>query len=99
MTKIKDRDEFAKLWNSDLTSPEIGRHYGVTRQAVRAAAKRYGLPSRGRLSGGMNHVNPVEIRGVEYESQVDAARDLGVSEAAISKARARGKLDMVGLRK
>lgn len=40
----------------------------------------------------------VSIRGVHYATQKDAARALGVGEAAISVAKARGTLDNVGCR-
>ncbi len=40
----------------------------------------------------------VSIRGVHYATQKGAARALGVTEAAISVAKARGTLDNVGCR-
>ena len=39
----------------------------------------------------------VTIRGVTYESLSDAARVLGVSKQAVSYARSKGSLDLVGL--
>lgn len=98
MTKMKDRDEFARLWTQNLSLREIAAHYRATVGGIKCAAKRFGLPSRGRPRGGSNRVNPVAIRGVAYESQADAARGLGVNQATISKAKARGTLDRVGLR-
>ena len=98
MTKIKDADELSRLWHENVTLNEIADHFSMTRSGIMAAAKRFGLPSRGRPKGGSNRVRPVVIRGEYFESQADAARDLDVSETAISQARRRGRLDSVGLR-
>lgn len=39
---------------------------------------------------------PITVRGVEYPSQTDAARALGVTRAAISLAHKRGRVDSLG---
>lgn len=98
MTKIKDRDEIERLWRENVSLREIAEHFNMTRSGVMAAAKRFGLPTRGRPKGGSNRVRPVVIRGRDFETQADAARALGVSQTTICHARKRGTLDRVGLR-
>lgn len=41
--------------------------------------------------------SPVTIRGVDYPSQLAAAKALGISVSAICNAKKRGRLDTVGL--
>lgn len=97
MTKVHDRDEFARLWAGPMTRREIAAHYRMTETGLRYVVKRFGLPPRKHRRGGANHTQKITIRGQQYDKQVDAARALNVTGAAISKAKARGALDSVGL--
>lgn len=59
------------------------------------------MPNEGRGLGEYQkrQRRPVTIRGVRYESQVAAAKALGVTDRAISMAVKRGTLDSVAMRK
>ena len=59
------------------------------------------MPNEGRGLGEYQkrQRRPVTIRGVRYESQVAAAKALGVTDRAISMAVKRGTLDRVAISK
>ena len=78
MTKVKDRDEIERLWRENVSLREIAEHFNMTRSGVKAAAKRFGLPTRGQPKGGSNRVRPVVIRGRDFETQADDARFMEV---------------------
>ena len=41
--------EFARMWASDMTVPQIAEELGISRSAVQFRAKRRGLPTRQRI--------------------------------------------------
>lgn len=62
----------------------------------RGTLDRVGKPNRYQIAGAAERV-PVRIRGVDYPSMKYAARCLGITHAAISRALDAGKIDEVGL--
>lgn len=45
---IIDREQLAQLWQDGAPATEIADHFGVCRQAIHDAVRRYELPPRGR---------------------------------------------------
>lgn len=50
--RVTDEATLTEMWTRGDTTPEIAVHFRVTKGAISAAARRYGLPKRkpGRIS-------------------------------------------------
>lgn len=59
--------------------------------------KKKRIPNRNGIENGEWQKKPITIRGIDYPSIQDAAKALGVTPSAISKAKLRGSVDMIGL--
>ena len=78
------------------TAGAAAAHFGITENAVRAAARKGTLHRVGLGRPGAEPM-PILIRGVFYASAHDAARALNVLPSAIWQALSQNRLDTVGL--
>lgn len=83
------------IWNGKTTS-QIARIHGVTPEAVRKQARRYGhIDGLGQGGKGRKHGNAVSVGGRTWRTQRDFAAEVGRTEKHVSRVMNMGRFDLL----